>query len=78
MPMGHAASDDWPEDYIIVVPHASRYDDLWRDIQTETQEQIGAALREMYAGLERLPLSPSLMLLVRQIDGQCRVRTAHG
>jgi hypothetical protein len=76
--MGRAASDDWPEDYIIVVPHAWRDDDLWMSIQTETQEQIGAALREMYAELERLPLSPSLMLLVRQIDGQRRVRTAHG
>jgi hypothetical protein len=78
MPMGRAAPDDWSEDYIIVVPHGWRYDDLWRDIQTETQEQIGAALREMYAELERLPLSPSLILLIRQIDGQRRVRTAHG
>jgi hypothetical protein len=75
--MARAASDDWPDDYIIVVPHAWRYDDLWRDIQTETQEQIGAALREMYAELERLPLSPSLMLLVRRIDGQRRVRAAY-
>jgi hypothetical protein len=78
MPMGRAASDDWPEDYIVVVPHAWRDDDLWRDIQTETQEQIGTALREMYAELERLPLSPSLMRLVRQIEGHRRAPAAHG
>jgi hypothetical protein len=77
MPMGRAASNDWPEDYIIVVPHAWRDDDLWMDIQTETQEQIGTALREMYAELERLPLSPSLMLLVRQIEAPRRVPAAH-
>lgn len=76
--MGRAASDDWPEDYIIVVPHAWRDDDLWMNIQTETQEQIGTALREMYAELERLPLSPNLMLLVRQIEGHRRASAAHG
>lgn len=75
--MGRAASEDWPEEYIIAVPHAWRHDDLWRDIQDETQEQIGTALREMYAELERLPLSPRLMLLVRQIDGRRRVQAAH-
>ena len=76
--MGRGASDDGPEYYVIVVPHAWRDDDLWRDIKTETQEQIGTALREMYADLERLPLSPCLMLLVRQIKAHRRAPTAHG
>jgi hypothetical protein len=76
--MGHAASEDWPEDYIIFVPHRRRGDDLWRDIQAKTQERIGTTLREMYAELERLPLSPSLMLLVRQIGAHRRAPAAHG
>jgi hypothetical protein len=47
MPMGRAAAEDWPEDYIIVVPHAWRGDGLWIDMQTEAQERIGTTLREM-------------------------------
>jgi hypothetical protein len=78
MPDGRAASDDWLEDYIVVVPHAWRDDDLWREIQTETQERIGTSLREMYADLGRLPLSPRLRLLVRQIKAHRGVPTAHG
>ena len=79
--MGRGASDDWPEDYVIVVPHAWRDDDLWRDIQAETQERIGTTLREMYADLDRLPLSPRLILLVRQIEAHgwapaARLKTA--
>ena len=76
--MGRAASDEWPEDYIIVVPHAWRDDDLWLDIQLETQERIGTTLREMYADLRRLPLSPSLMLLVRQMEADRGSFTLHG
>ncbi len=76
--MGRAASDDGPEDYLIVVPHAWRDDDLWLDIQLETQERIGTTLREMYADLGRLPLSPSLMLLVRQIEADRGAPTLHG
>jgi hypothetical protein len=76
--MGRAASDVWLEDYIVVVPHAWRDDDLWREIQTETQERIGTSLREMYAELGRLPLSPSLRLLVRQIKAHRGAPTAHG
>jgi hypothetical protein len=76
--MGRAASDDGQEDYIIVIPHAWRGDDLWRDIRAETHERIGTTLREMYAELGRLPLSPCLMLLVRQIKAPRRAPTAHG
>ena len=76
--MGRAASDDWPEDYLIVVPHAWRNDDLWLDIQLETQQRIGTTLREMYADLGRPPLSSSLMLLVRQIEANQRAPTLHG
>jgi hypothetical protein len=76
--MGCAASDDWPEDYIVVVPHAWRDDDLWRDIQSETQERIGTTLREMYAELDRLPLSPRLTLLARQIEAHRGALTANG
>jgi hypothetical protein len=78
MPMGRAASDDWPEDYLVVVPHAWRDDDLWLGIQLETQERIGTTLREMYADLGRLPLSPSLLLLVRQIEADQRAPALHG
>lgn len=78
MPMGHRASDDWPEEYIIVVPHAWRDDHLWLDIQVETQERIGTTLREMYTDLEQLPLSPSLILLVRQIEVGRSAPETHG
>jgi len=76
--MGRAASDDGQEDYIFVIPHAWRGDDLWRDIQAETQERIGTTLREMYAELGRPPFSPSLTLLVRQIEVRRRAPTPHG
>jgi hypothetical protein len=76
--MGCAASDDWLEDYIVVVPHAWRDDALWRDIQSETQERIGTTLREMYAELDRLPLSPRLTLLARQIEAHRGALTANG
>jgi hypothetical protein len=78
MSMGHGASDDWPEEYIIVVPHSWRDDHLWLDIQVETQERIGTTLREMYADLEQLPLSPSLILLIRQIEAGRSAPDAHG
>jgi hypothetical protein len=35
IPMGPRASDDWPEEYIIVVPHYWRDDNLSLDIQVE-------------------------------------------
>ncbi|WP_201865107.1 hypothetical protein [Microvirga soli] len=76
--MGYGASDDEPEEYIIVVPHSWRDDGLWRDIQAETQERIRTSLREMYVNLERLPLSPSLTLLVRQIEAGRSAPEAHG
>jgi hypothetical protein len=78
MPMGSAASDDGPKDYLIVVPHAWRDDDLWLDIQLEIQQRIGTTLREMYADLGRLPLSSCLMLLVRQIEADQRAPALHG
>jgi hypothetical protein len=49
--MDRGVSDDGPEDYIIVVPHAWRDDGLLRDIQAKTQVRIGTTLREMYADL---------------------------
>ena len=76
--MGHRASDDWPEEYMIVVPHSWRDDHLWLDIQVETHERIGTSLREMYADLEQLPLSPSLIVLVRQIEAGRSAPEAHG
>ena len=76
--MGCAESDDWLEDYIVVVPHAWRDDDLWKDIQSETQERIGTTLREMYAELDRLPLSPRLTLLARQVEAKRGAPAAHG
>jgi hypothetical protein len=49
--MGRGASEDSPEDYIVVVPHAWRDDGLWLNLQVETQERIGTTLREIYAAL---------------------------
>ena len=66
--MGRAVSEDWPEGYLVVVPHAWRGDDLWTDMQSEAQERISTTLREMYADLLQQPLSPSLERLVRQIE----------
>ena len=76
--MSYGASDDEPEEYIVVVPNSWRADGLWRDIQAETQVRIRTSLREMYANLERLPLSPSLTLLVRQIEAGRSAPEAHG
>jgi hypothetical protein len=77
MPMGRSASD-WAEEYIIVVPHSWRGDNRRLDIQVETQERIGPTLREMYADLERLLLSPSLLRLIRQIEAGRSAPEAHG
>ena len=63
-----AVSEDWPEDHLIIVPHAWRGDGLWADMQSETQERIGAILREMYAELLQQPLSPGLKRITRQIE----------
>ena len=68
MPMGRAVSEDWPEGYLVVVPHAWRGDGLWTGMQAEAQERISTTLREMYADLLQQPLSPSLERLVRQIE----------
>ena len=65
--MGCTTEDDWPEGYIVVVPHAWRGDDLWRDMQSEAQERIGTTLREMYAELLQRPMPLGLEGLVRQI-----------
>ncbi len=67
MPMSRVAVEDWPEEYLIVVPHAWRDDDLWIDMQSETHERIGANLREMYAELLQQPLSPVLERIARRI-----------
>jgi hypothetical protein len=65
--MSRVVSEDWPEGYLVVVPHAWRGDDLWIDMQSEAQERIGTTLREMYAELLQQPLSPRLERLVCQI-----------
>lgn len=70
MPMGRAAVEDWPEGYIIVVPHAWRDDNLWSDMQSQAQARIGQTLREMYAELLQQPLSPGLERLARQIEAR--------
>ena len=72
--MGRRASDDWPEEYIIVVPHAWRGDGLWIEMQSEAQEQIGTTLRVMYAELLQQPLSPALERLIRQIDLRSEIK----
>ena len=66
--MSRAVSEDWPEGYLVVVPHAWRGDDLWTAMQAETQERISTTLREMYAELLQQPLSPGLERLVCQIE----------
>lgn len=66
--MGVESSEEWPLDYIVVVPHAWRDDDLWDKIQAEAQERIGQTLREMYAELLQQPLSPDLAKLVGEVS----------
>jgi hypothetical protein len=73
--MSHTTEEDWPEGYIIVVPHAWRGDDLWRDMQSEAQERIGTTLREMYAELIHRPLPPGLEGLVHQIGTSSETRS---
>jgi hypothetical protein len=68
--MAHAANDDWPKGRLVVVPHARRGDSLWPDRQTESRDQIGAALRAMSADLLLQPLSPQLAKLVYRIRTQ--------
>jgi hypothetical protein len=65
-----AANEDWPEGQVVVVPHAWRGDSLWHEMQTETQDRIGAALRAMYADLLQQPLSPRMVKLAREIEMQ--------
>ena len=66
--MDRTADEDWPEGYMITVPHAWRDDGLWPDIQAEAQDRIGTRLREVYSDLLHQPLSPSLICLVREIE----------
>jgi len=66
--MSRAAVEDWLEDYIIVVPHAWRGDELWIDMQSEAQKRIGTTLREMYVELLQQPPSPALQKLIHQIE----------
>ena len=63
-------NEDWPKGQIIVVPHAWRGDSLWHDVQAQTNDRIGVALRAMYADLLLQPLSPQLAKLVYQIGMQ--------
>ncbi|WP_414475408.1 hypothetical protein [Microvirga sp. M2] len=61
-------TDDWPEGFLIAVPHAWRDDGLWHDMQAQTQERIGMKLRELYVDLLQQPLSPALTGLVQDIE----------
>ena len=65
--MADDVKEDWPSGRIVAVPHAWRGDSLWRDIQGQTQDRIGAELRAMYAELLRQSLSPRLQRLVGEI-----------
>jgi hypothetical protein len=76
--MSFAADDDWPEGFVIAVPHAWRGDGLWHDIQAQSQERIGTRLREMYADLLLQPLSPGLTGLVRRIETRPGLSPVHG
>ncbi|WP_457093909.1 hypothetical protein [Microvirga sp. P5_D2] len=67
--MGHDA-DDWPEGFLITIPHAWRDNGLWRDMQMEAQKQIGSGLRELYLDPLRQPPPPVLSKLVQEISGR--------
>lgn len=71
--MAPAADEDWSVGQMIVVPHAWRDDSLWKDIQAETHERIGANLQAIYAGLLQQPLSPPLMQLAREIEARLEI-----
>lgn len=70
-------ADDWPEGFLITVPHAWRDDGLWQDMQAEAQERIGARLRELYVDLLQQPLPPGLVGLIHRIE-TCRDPVALG
>jgi hypothetical protein len=76
--MGRVASKEWPKGTCLVVPDTRRPDGFWSNIQTEQQERINTTLRDMYAELSRLPLSPRLTLLVRKIEAHWEAPTLHG
>ena len=63
-------NEDWPEGQLVVVPYAWRGDGLWPDMQAQTNDRIGVALRAMYADLLLQPLPPRLAKLVYQIRTQ--------
>jgi hypothetical protein len=76
--MGFTADEDWPEGFMIAVPHAWRDDGLWPDMQAAAQERIGTRLREIYAELLQQPLSPSLSGLVQEIATRLEPPRLHG
>ena len=76
--MEPAADEDWSMGQIIVVPHVWRDDSLWKDIQSETHDRIGANLQAIYAGLLQQPLSPPLMNLARVIETRLETRQHAG
>lgn len=76
--MGITADEDWPEGFMIAVPHAWRDDGLWPDMQAAAQERIGTRLREMYAELLWQPLSPNLHGLVQEIEIRLDSPRLHG
>jgi hypothetical protein len=68
--MVRADNEDWLEGQCVIVPLAWRGAGLWRDMQTATENRIGAALRALYADTLLQPLSPPLAKLVYQIRTQ--------
>lgn len=60
--------EDWQAGDLVVVPLAWRDDGLWSQIQSATQDHIGANLRTMYSELLQHPLSPSLLDVARGVE----------
>jgi hypothetical protein len=66
--MNDIGGEDWHDGDLIMVPHAWRDDDLWPQIQANTQAHIGLNLRTMYSELLQQPLSPLLQVAAREIE----------
>jgi hypothetical protein len=66
--MEDLAVEDWQGGELVVVPLAWRDYELWSQIQSATQDQIGSNLRMMYGDLLQQPLSPALRDVASKID----------
>jgi hypothetical protein len=68
--MVDAGCDDWQCGELVLVPLSWRDEELWSQIQANTQGHIGTNLRSMYSELLQQPLSPALLDIARQIERQ--------